>query len=146
MMIDATTSLAIQWIATLYMCGVIVFVQLVHYPLFAQVDETNFQKYSFEHQRRTNWVVALPMLVEFAMAILLFAIDRSLAFSPLLLVADLLLIGIWLSTAMLQIPIHSKLLEGKSMPSIIRLVRTNWIRTIAWPARAILVGIVLKSL
>ncbi len=145
MPINATAILVTQLIAAMYMCGVIVFVQVVHYPLFSRVDEANFHQYSIEHQRRTTWVVGPPMLIEFAMAALLFTTDLKLALQPVLLIASFLLVVIWLSTVALQMPIHAKLLESKSISAIARLVQTNWIRTIAWPMRAVLIGSYLFS-
>ena len=47
--------------ATLYMTGLIWFVQVVHYPLMARVGEDGFAEYEKHHQRLTTWVVAPPM-------------------------------------------------------------------------------------
>jgi hypothetical protein len=55
--------------ATLYMTGVIWFVQIVHYPLFSRVGQPGFSEYAREHVRRTGRVVAGPMLVELASAV-----------------------------------------------------------------------------
>lgn len=53
--------------------------------------------------------------------------------------AGLDLIGvIWLSTRLLQVPQH-RVLEAGSDPGAHRvLVASNWIRTVAWTARGIL--------
>jgi hypothetical protein len=48
---------------------------------------------------------------------------------------------IWLSTFLLQVPIHKDLQSGKDFKRISRLVTTNWIRTIAWSIKAIIVTI-----
>ena len=44
----------------------------------------------------------------------------------------MMLIGIWLSTFLLQVPAHEKLILKKDNQIIARLVKTNWIRTILW--------------
>ena len=49
---------------TLFMVGLIWFVQRVHYPLLAQVDVKDQKSVGHEHQRRTSQVVGLPMAVE----------------------------------------------------------------------------------
>lgn len=54
--------------ATWAMVGLIWFVQVVHYPLFAAVDAAESPVYARLHQRRTTWVVGPPMLVERATA------------------------------------------------------------------------------
>jgi len=44
----------------------------------------------------------------------------------------IMLIGIWLSTFSLQVPAHDKLILKKNDLVIDRLVKTNWIRTVLW--------------
>jgi hypothetical protein len=50
--------------ATLFMAGVIWFVQVVHYPLFSRIGSEKFSLYSKAHSRLTTCVVGPPMLVE----------------------------------------------------------------------------------
>ena len=58
-----------------------------------------------------------------------------------------LIFVIWLSTAILQVPLHRKLeLGGYDARVIRRLVATNWLRTLAWSARAVLVLLALIEL
>ena len=40
--------------STLFMTGLIWFVQIVHYPLMGMVPKSEFQKYALAHQRRTT--------------------------------------------------------------------------------------------
>ena len=42
---------------------------------------------------------------------------------------------IWVSTALIQVPCHNRLVDGFHQPSHRRLVDSNWIRTIAWSLR-----------
>ena len=56
--------LLLQAASTLAMVGLIWFVQIVHYPLFAQVGREGFSGYEQAHQNRTTFVVAPLMLVE----------------------------------------------------------------------------------
>ena len=44
--------------STLFMTGVIWFVQCVHYPLFASVGEEGFRNYEERNSALTTWVVA----------------------------------------------------------------------------------------
>jgi hypothetical protein len=39
---------------------------------------------------------------------------------------------VWLSTFVLQVPIHNRLKAGKKDSKIRHLVATNWIRTVSW--------------
>jgi hypothetical protein len=119
---------------TLFMVGVIWFVQIVHYPLFERVGEASFGAYERQHTRRTGWIVATPMLAELATAsALAWRVGGVLAWVGLGL-----LIVIWLCTWLWQVPAHRRLEDGFDAATHRRLVRTNWIRTIVWSARGIL--------
>jgi len=135
--------LLVQLVGTLLMIGIIWFVQIVHYPLMGLVGVEGFAKYSQTHVARTQWVVGGPMLVEaFTCAGLLAWFPEHLA-SPPLAIADLLLLVIWVSTACLQIPLHEALTKGFDERRIRQLVQSNWLRTIAWTARGVLLGFAL---
>lgn len=141
----ATIHLAATWM----MVGVIWFVQLVHYPMLGLYPRDGFVAFAEEHQRRTSWVVIPPMLVELAAALLLLV--RSLTASAeghtrLLTGLGLgLLVAVWASTFLLQVPCHRRLLEGKDEATLRRLVATNWLRTVGWTARGLLAIALLAS-
>lgn len=130
--------------ATLYMVGVIWFVQVVHYPLFQRAEAARFQDFADEHQRLTGRVVAGPMLIELITSVGL-----------VLLPPDGVPIGqIWLglvlvaitstSTGLVQMRLHGEMSRlGHDHERIARLVRTNWVRTVAWSVRGVLVLVML---
>jgi hypothetical protein len=123
-------ALILELVSCLFMTGVIVFVQVVHYPLFKRVGES--PEYHLEHQRRTSCVVAVPMLTELAAALYrVFYIPEALS----LLGLSLLLL-IWLSTALLQAPCHRLLLLGFQEETVDQLVRSNTYRCVAWLLRS----------
>lgn len=125
--------------ATLFMTGLIWLIQLVHYPLFAQVHPDAFPAYHAAHSQLITWIVAPVMLVELltAGALLLHPPHPRLPAWPLWLGAALVL-GVWLSTALLQIPAHATLSQGFHPDAHRTLVLTNWLRTLGWSARALL--------
>lgn len=125
--------------STIFMTGLIWFVQVVHYPLFARVGDAEFPAYSRAHQTLTTLVVGPPMLVE-ALTAALLVVVRPVGVSTALMWVGLLLVGvIWLSTAALQVPSHAKLVQGFDPTIGSFLVHSNWIRTVAWTARAAIV-------
>ncbi len=125
--------------STLFMTGLIWFVQIVHYPLFGSVGAEGFSRYETLHTSRTTVVVGPPMLLELGTAALL-VWQRPLGVAPVQAFAGLVLVGaIWLSTLLLQIPRHNTLGGGYNADAHRALVSTNWIRTFAWSARAVLV-------
>ena len=125
--------------ATLYMVGVVWFVQVVHYPLFSRVGPEKFSLYSEAHSRLTTYVVGPPMLTEAATALLL--VFRRPEGVPLAaaLIGLALVIVVWLSTALLQVPRHTTLGSGFDRRAWSGLVLSNWVRTVAWSARGGLV-------
>ncbi|NIM01561.1 MAG: hypothetical protein GTN89_02230 [Acidobacteria bacterium] len=132
------TLFIIHLASTLSLTGLIWFVQIVHYPLLKRVGEDTFAGYHGEHVRRTSWVVAAPMIVEAVTAVMISLgppdfIPAWQAWLGLLLVAV-----IWVSTLLLQIPAHRRLERVFLTATHRRLVATNWIRTIAWTLRALL--------
>jgi hypothetical protein len=125
--------------STLYMTGLIWFVQIVHYPLFAAVGRAEFPAYSRAHQTLTTLVVGPPMLVE-ALTAGLLIVMRPPAVPAWAAWTGLVLVGIiWISTATMQVPSHARLVGGFDESTGAFLVHSNWIRTAAWSARGALV-------
>ena len=124
--------------ATLFMAGLIWFVQLVHYPLFLRIPESHFASYHEAHMRRTGRVVVPLMLGELATASALLVAPVP----PLGAIAVwgfILLALIWLSTFLVQVPQHRRLAaeaDGRE-PDIRALVRANWFRTALWSLRSV---------
>ena len=132
--------LLVQFAATWTMVGIIWFVQVVHYPLFARVDGPGSGAYAVENQRRTSWVVGPPMAAEGVTALWLAAsppggVGRVLPVVGLVLLA--LVLG---STVLLQVPEHARLVDSHDPSTVRRLVSGNWVRTVGWTARGVLVA------
>jgi hypothetical protein len=135
-----------QAVASGAMGGLIWFVQVVHYPLFASIAGEGSRDHAVENQRRTGPVVIPFMAIELATALAIAAwppagVGRGLALFGLGLVAVA-----WLSTFLVQVPLHGRLArEGHVPEAVAALVRSNWIRTVAWTARAILAAWMLRA-
>jgi hypothetical protein len=144
---DARLILLLQLATTLPMTGLIWFVQVSHYPLFAAVDAASFGNYESRHRMRTSLVVGPLMLVEAATTVLLFGGVPSLLSLAEAVAGAALLLTIWGSTAGLQVPCHHRLSQGFDERAWRRLVWSNWIRTAAWTSRtALLLGVVWRQL
>lgn len=132
--------------STLYMTGVIWFVQVVHYPLFTSIGVEDFSAYEQRHTALTTCVVAPPMLVELATALLLISF-RPFGVSTVQVWIGLgLLVVIWTSTFLLQVPCHEALSKEFDATVIRHLVWTNWLRTAAWSLRGLLVLWMVSSI
>lgn len=122
--------------ATLTMFGVIWVVQLVHYPLFSGVGAEGFVAYEAAHQVRITWIVLPAMVLELGTAVWLVWNRPTLLPAWLVWTGLVLVAVVWLSTAVLQVPLHSMLAAGFNDNAHARLVSTNWVRTVAWTLRA----------
>jgi len=128
--------LAVHAAATLFMTGLVWFVQVVHYPLYARVGPGDFVRYETDHTRRTGWIVAPAMAVEAASAAALLRVAPAGVPPAWTALGAALLALIWLSTFLIQVPRHTTLSRGFDRRAHALLVRTNWLRTAAWTARA----------
>lgn len=124
--------------ATLFMTGLIWFVQIVHYPMFQDVGSEGFAAYEKKHSQRTTFVVGPAMLLELLTVVLLLKLSPSNSMTQFAAVGAVLLAAIWISTAFLQVPMHSKLEAGFDPGAHRFLVNSNWIRTVLWTGRAAL--------
>jgi|LNFM01.2.fsa_nt_gb uncharacterized membrane protein len=128
--------LLINSAATLYMTGLIWFVQLVHYPLMSQVGSGGYRQYQLAHQNLTSLAVGPAMLAELLSAIALVSYDAKDPWRW----AGLAAVGaLWASTALVQMPLHAALANGFDAEVHARLVSSNWLRTVIWSARSALV-------
>lgn len=116
------------------MTGLIWLVQLVHYPAFAKISDKDFLSFHMEHSQRITYIVGPTMLVELLTAAVLL---QKWPQSKFLWINLMGVILIWLSTALLSIPLHNSLATLKDVVVINKLVLTNWPRTLLWSARLI---------
>ena len=128
--------LIVQIAATLTLVGVIWVVQLVQYPFFSYVEKANFRTY---HNAYTFWItpiVAPLMIIELLTAALILFYPPEYLNYKLLVFGLILCLAAWLSTFFVQIPLHDRLAAGFDADAHASLVKTNWIRTLAWTLRA----------
>ena len=133
--------LLLQIITTWAMTAVIWFVQLVQYPSFAKVGAAGFADFHAHHSARITLIVAPLMIAEAVSAIALLWRPPSGIVQWEIWVGLGLLLIIWASTFLLQVPMHTKLSSAFDADAWRFLVRSNWIRTLAWSLRAVLVTV-----
>ncbi len=132
--------------STWFMVGLIWLIQLVHYPLFLNVGSKEFIKFHNNHTLFITPLVGSVMIIELVtLVILIFQTPHGIP-NWILIVGILLLTAIWFSTLIFQIPYHNKLSSNFDDNLIKMLIKTNWIRTICWSLRGILVLIMLNKL
>jgi len=125
--------------ATLYLVGLIWTVQVLHYPLLADVGADGYAKYHNRHTLRITPVVAPAMILELLTAIYFVFVSFEAINARHFWCGLALVLIIWVSTFLVQVPLHEKLGAGLDIEVQRRLVQTNWIRTAAWTLRGFLV-------
>ena len=134
-----------NFVAATVMTGVIWFVQWVHYPLLASVPVDRAVEAAIKHQRSTGQVLAIPMAVEgFTTLGLLISRPEGVQVIWPWIGAVLLAVALG-STVILSVPLHAKMVANPTAEVGRRLVVTNWPRTIAWSARAVVCTVMLMQ-
>ena len=124
-----------------YLTGVIWVVQLVTYPALALVGKAEFGRYHAAHTRGRGWVVGAPMVLELALAGWLAWMAYPAWGAARALGQLALVVLVWLATFFIAVPFHNRLAAGGyQYVALDGLTRTNWLRTLAWTARAALLG------
>ena len=129
------------------MTGLLWLVQIVHYPMFEGLAESQFVGWHEFHSRRISTIVAPLMVFDLLASAALSYLLRS----PLSYFATGLTVFVWLTTFLVSVPLHTKL-GGASEKSqalkaqlIARLVSTNWLRTSAYSLKLIVLAVLIYS-
>ncbi len=141
-----TTVLLFNLAFTWALVGLIWFVQMVHYPLFAAVDGDSFPSYESQHTKRTGWLVGLMMPIE-ALTAAWLLVEPPAGVDPVWPLLGMALVGlIWVTTLAVHVPLHRRLSVRFEAALVRRLVVSNWIRTLLWTARGLLILGIVGSL
>lgn len=140
-------ALLLQLGTTLPLVGLIWFVQIVAYPLFARVGADAFSDYHEAHSRLITFVVAPLMVLELGGALAsVTMLDPAMPRGAAWLGAALA-VAVWLVTMFISVPQHGVLARGFDVRAHDALVVTNWLRTAAWTLRGgLLVWVVARAL
>ncbi|MCH9633291.1 MAG: hypothetical protein S4CHLAM7_00140 [Chlamydiae bacterium] len=137
---------SLHLLASLYMLGIIWFVQIVHYPMFTFLNnDSPLDPHKF-HSKRTSYLVVPAMIIELGTVIWLLFRPYPNLFTVIILL--LMTLAPLITTFVLQVPVHKKLGQEMNQSMINKLTHSNWLRTWLWTIKAIylfaLVWILLK--
>ncbi len=130
------TLFLLNFASSLFLCGLIWVIQILHYPFFARLDRENYSDHQQQHMFVISFLVIPVMLIELVTSVLL--VLQPSDFRIEFIIGLILVLSVWTSTFLVQVPIHQKLLQGYDRVTIQKLVSTNWIRTIGWTLKSIL--------
>ena len=104
-------------------------VQMIIYPVLHQISEENFSVWHAIYCKRIAYFV-LPLMIAqlFESATACFFIGGILIWAKFICI-----LSAWIITFLISAPYHQKLSKGgKDTDVIIRLISTNWFRTMLW--------------
>ena len=124
--------------------GLIWTIQLVHYPSMRFISKEQFSAYHNFHSIRISLIAMPLMLVELITSFLLLYQNFNNAIQTIFLINFVIVVLIWLSTFLVQVPLHNILSKEKNDKVISKLILSNWFRTILWTGRSILMILFLS--
>lgn len=136
-----------QLVTTLFMVGVIWFVQIVDYPLLALIGLAEAPWYGQRHRILATRVMAVPMLIEWVTSFMLL-IDRPAGIEDWMVWTGLGLLMVIAYFTVVTVRTCLRQLSQDFEPEVHqRLLRVNWIRVWCWSLRgALVVWMVTNSL
>jgi hypothetical protein len=138
--------LLVNLAATLFLTGLVWFLQVVHLPLLLSVSPAEFAGCVTRHRRRNTLLMTGPMLAEAYTAVRLCwdksGWDKSGWDKPTefpageLFGALVLLVIVWMVTFAWHMPQYQRLRGGSDNQAIHGLILSNWVRTACWTGRS----------
>ena len=133
--------LAAHLAATWALFGLIWVVQLAIYPQYGRIEGRGFRRYHDSYTTGITAVVGPLMAVELLTGAWLL-LSPAEADHRLLWAAGFgLIVFNWAHTGLVAVPLHGTLGAGFDDRAHRRLVRMNWLRTMAWTLRGALVTV-----
>ncbi len=117
------------------MVGVIWVIQLVHYPSFHFIDKDIYDSFQKFHMNKISIIVIPVMILELVTGFLLLIGNSK---NILIIISFGILILIWGITGLFFSDAHGKLISGYNELIVNKLVSMNWIRTVLWTFKMIL--------
>ncbi len=130
--------LLICLVATFYFVGLIWTIQMLSYPLFQKVGRESFADYHAAHSQRITLILGVPLLLVFVSSLLMLWIRPTSVPLWAVLLNGVMGASVWIMTALIHVPLHTKLGQIYSTHTMQALVSTNWLRTIVWTAQGAL--------
>ena len=124
----------IHFLSTSLMVGIIWVIQLLHYPTFHFIKQSDYVEFQHFHMQRISFIVVPVMIIEILSGFMLVYYFRS----NLFILCLTILLVIWLITFVFFTKLHQSLLGGYDKIIVKKLVQINWSRTVLWSLRLII--------
>ncbi len=142
-MLTPTTWINLHDFCVVWMTAVIWLVQVLIYPNFRLISETDFKKFHKQHCDRIALIVAPMMIQPFALVMIYYTGkltgDFTNGFNTEWKFHTAAISLIYATTAVFSARQHTILSRGKDKLTINRLILWNWPRTLLWSAELALI-------
>ena len=125
----------IQIVCNSYLVSLVLITQFITYPTFLSIDKKKFPDFHKKYVNKISLIVAPVMIIE------LLTLSHIAYFSKdfLIIKSLILLLVIWLTTFFIMIPSHNKISKAFNKKEINMLINYNWVRTILWSFKLLLI-------
>lgn len=125
----------IQIVCNSYLVSLVFMTQFITYPTFLNIDIDKFSDYHRKYVNNISFIVAPVMLIE----LLTLSLIAYFSSEFLIIKSLILLLVIWLTTFFIMIPSHNRISKSYNKKEIISLINYNWVRTILWSFKLLLI-------
>ena len=125
----------IQIVCNSYLVSLVFMTQFITYPTFLHIDKDKFSEYHRKYVNNISFIVAPVMLIELLTLLLIAYFSKDF----LIIKSLILLLVIWLTTFFIMIPSHNRISKSFNKKEINRLINYNWIRTILWSFKLLVI-------
>lgn len=125
----------IQIVCNSYLVSLVFMTQFITYPTFLHIDKDKFSEYHRKYVNNISFIVAPVMLIE----LLTLSLIAYFSSEFLIIKSLILLLVIWLTTFFIMIPSHNRISKSFNKKEIISLINYNWVRTILWSLKLLLI-------
>jgi len=142
MLENINTLILLNLICSFLMLGVILTTQIVNYPSFLDLSINDFINFHKNYVSRITIIVFPIMVLELILGFILFWNIKNI--STILIATSILFI--FISTLLIQVPLHQKVEKKYDRYLLIQLIKSNWIRTILWTIKcAVSCNLIIKE-
>lgn len=142
MLENINTLILLNLIFSFLMLGVILTTQIVNYPSFLDLSINDFINFHKNYVSRITIIVFPIMVLELILGFILFWNIQNI--STILIATSILFI--FISTLLIQVPLHQKVEKKYDRYLLIQLIKSNWIRTILWTIKcAVSCNLIIKE-
>ncbi len=135
-MLNQNQLIFILWGCSSYMLAIIWLIQLIHYPSFLHINENEFKDFHAKHTQIMGFLVGPIMVLELIISCMQLSTGVNASSISLLIIV----LCLWFFTFFVSVPIHNKLSGGFQKTLIQKLILTNWLRTLLWTIKFLMMS------